>query len=168
MILVIQNMPESTWMDPFLTRKQNPAWQIGKDMLSEGSGRGLSSRTVSQICRIAVLNSASSSSFSYQTGPSGFDPAKKNWSILLNNTWELQETNYLELKFWREGDPIRAKEIGSLPKDMEGEPKEIVKQPKEIRSQQKEMEGEPKEIVNQPKDIRSLQKEMEENEGDHK
>jgi hypothetical protein len=54
----------------------------------------------------------------------------------------------------REGDPIRAKEIGSLPKEMEGEPKEIVKQqPKEIRSQQKEMEGEPKEIVNQPKEI---------------
>jgi hypothetical protein len=77
---------------------------------------------------------------------------KKNWSILLNNTWELQETNYLKLKFWREGDPIRAKEIGSLPKEMEGEPKEI-KQPKEIRSQQKEMEGEPKEIVNQSKEF---------------
>ncbi len=33
-----------------------------------------------------------------------------------------------------EEDPIRAKEIGSLQKDMEGEPKEIVNQPKEIGS----------------------------------
>ncbi len=48
------------------------------------------------------------------------------------------------------GDPIREKEIRSLPKEMEGEPppKEIVNQPKEIGSLQKEMEGEPKEIVN--------------------
>ncbi len=55
-----------------------------------------------------------------------------------------------------EEDPIRANEIGSLPKEMEGEPKDIVlNQPKEIRSLQKEMEGEPKEIVNQPKEIGS-------------
>jgi hypothetical protein len=56
------------------------------------------------------------------------------------------------------GDPIRAKEIGSLPKEMEGEPKEIVYQPKEIGSQQKEMEGEPKEIINQPKGERRTPK----------
>jgi hypothetical protein len=47
----------------------------------------------------------------------------------------------------------QSKEIISKTKKMEGEPKEIVKQPKEIRSQQKEMEGEQKEIVKQPKEI---------------
>ncbi len=47
-----------------------------------------------------------------------------------------------------EEDPNIAKKIGSLPKETEGEPKEIINQPKDIRSQQKGMEGEPKEIVN--------------------
>jgi hypothetical protein len=73
---------------------------------------------------------------------------------LLNNTWELQETIHLQSKVWREGDPIRAKEIGSLPTEGDGRRmKEIVKQPKGIGSQQKEMEGEPKEIVNQMEEI---------------
>ncbi len=47
----------------------------------------------------------------------------------------------------------KSKEIISKTKEMEGEPKEIVKQPKEIRSLPKEMEGEPKEIIKQPKEI---------------
>ncbi len=64
-----------------------------------------------------------------------------SWNGILIKPWEYRGRQ-------AEADPIRAKEIGSLPKEMEGEPKEIVNQPKEIGSQQKEMEGEPKEIVN--------------------
>ncbi len=66
----------------------------------------------------------------------------------------VNQTKEILIKPWEyrgrqaEADPIRAKEIGILPKEMEGEPKQIVNQPKEIGSQQKEMEGEPKEIAN--------------------
>jgi hypothetical protein len=47
----------------------------------------------------------------------------------------------------------QSKEIISKMKEMEGEPKGIVKQTKEIRSQQKDVEGEPTKIVNQRKEI---------------